>query len=142
MHSIFVNSFGQWNRFNIFKAENVHRSLFPRHANDRETDYKNFIDLNLESSFSFSRFCDWNPQDLDDAHLKGTLHALLKQKWLNETLKWIQYAKTWQHNIPTKYFFLSASVSLAIVSLMESQSSLLFTRWVRIQEIAFFLNYF
>lgn len=119
-------------RFNIFKAENIHRSLFPKHETDRQTDYQNFIDLNLESSFSFSRFCDWSAQDLDDTHLKGTFHALLKQKWLNETLKWIQHAKTWQHNIPSRYLLLSASVSLAIISLMESESSLLFTRWVRI----------
>ncbi|XP_055326656.1 chromatin-remodeling ATPase INO80 isoform X2 [Sitodiplosis mosellana] len=119
-----------YNRFNMFKAENVQRSLFPQNPTDREVDYENVIDLNLGNSFSFSRFCDWSPQDLEDTHLKGTLVALIKQNWMNDTLKWIQHAKTWNQNIPSKYLLLTASVSLAIVSLIESEHSLIFTRWV------------
>lgn len=119
-----------WFSFNIFNAENAHRSLFPKDETDRDIVYKNFIDLNVSSTFSFSRFCDLSPTDIDDAHLKGTFNALLKQNWMNETLKWIQYAKTWNQSIPSKYLFLSASVSLAIISLIESNHGLIFTKWV------------
>lgn len=117
-------------RFNIFKGENIQRSLFPKTSADRNVDYDNFIDLNMGSSFSFSRFCDLSPQDMEYTNLKGTFYALLRQKRMNVTLKWLEYATTWQQSIPLRYLFLSASVSLAIISLIESNPRLFFTRWV------------
>lgn len=122
--------FSSQSRFNIFKAENIQRSLFPKHRSDPDIDYANFIDLNMDGNFSFSRFCDWSPQEMENIHSKGIFHALLKQNWINETLKWLQYAKTWQYKIPTKYLLLSASVSLSIISLIESNHSLIFTQYV------------
>lgn len=129
------------NRLNIFKAENIQRSLFPKDSTDRNVDYKNFIDLNMGSNFSFSRFCDWSPQDLENTHLKGTLYALLKQKWMNETHKWLEHAKTWQQSIPSKYLFFSASASLAIVSLIESNPDLFFTRWASQSFASYFFKF-
>lgn len=117
-------------RFNVFKAENIQRSLFPKDETDKNVDYKNFIDLNLGSDFSFSRFCDWSPQEMEDFHLKSTFYALLKQISNQKTLAWLQYAQTWDYPIPTKYWFLSASISLSLISLMESHHNLFFTRWV------------
>lgn len=51
-------------RFSIFKAENVHRSVFPNHASDGSINYRSFIDLN-DSTFSFSRFCNVDAIDVE-----------------------------------------------------------------------------
>lgn len=96
----------------------------------------------MGSNFSFSRFCDWSPQDLENTHLKGTLYALLKQKWMNETHKWLEHAKTWQQSIPSKYLLFSASVSLAIISLIESNPDLFFTRWASQLFASFYFLFF
>lgn len=51
--------------FNIFKSENVHRSIFPKNNSDSSVDYQNYIDLNADSGFSFSRFCNLSPNDME-----------------------------------------------------------------------------
>lgn len=93
-------------------------------------NYKHVIDLNLNSGFSFSRFCDWSPQEMEEIHLKSTFNTFLKQHLIQNRLQWLQRAKTWQYSIPSKYLFLSASVSLSIMSLIESHPDLFFTQWV------------
>lgn len=118
-------------RFNIFKSENVHRSLFPLDASDSDIDYKNYIDLNTESDFSFSRFCDLSPQEIEDVHLTGTFCTFLRQNLRNKFLRQLQHSMTWGTPIPLNRLFFEASHSLSIFSLMESHSDLLFTRWVR-----------
>lgn len=112
--------------------ENIQRSLFPKHDTDRKVNYINVIDLNLGSNFSFSRFCDWSPNEMENVHLRSTFYALVQQNLIQKTLAWLQYAKTWNYAIPLKYLLLTASTSLPIISLIESHRSLFFTRWVRL----------
>lgn len=61
------------NRFSIFKAENVHRSVFPSHKNDGSIHYRSFIDLN-DSTFSFSRFCNVDAIDVERLAHAGLIY--------------------------------------------------------------------
>lgn len=117
-------------RFNIFKSENVHRSLFAADSSERSKDGKCFVDLNLDSGFSFSRFCDWSPQEIEDLHLNNIFYALLKHNSFQKTLTCLGYADTWNYPISTKHLLLTASISMKIMSLMTSNHSLFFTHWV------------
>lgn len=119
-------------RFNVFKAEHIQRSLFSTESNDTSNDSKCFVDLNLGSCFSFSRFCDWSPQEIEDTHLKSTFYALSKQNSMHKLLTWLEYANTWNYPISTKYLLLTASISLKIMSLITTNHSLLFTRGVSV----------
>lgn len=53
-----------YNKFSIFKCENVQRSLFP------EDSEGSFVD----SAFSFSRFCDLTPNEVQGLTLGGLLY--------------------------------------------------------------------
>lgn len=62
-----------YNKFNVFKAENVHRSLFPTDSTTRLVDYTKRIEL--ISAFSFSRFCDLSPDELDKLKILGLIYT-------------------------------------------------------------------
>lgn len=91
------------------------------------------MDLNLGSSFSFSRFSNWSPQEIEDMHMKSTFYALFKQDSFQKILTWLEYANTWDYPIPKKYLLLTASISLKIISLMTTNRNLFFTRWVSLK---------
>lgn len=116
-------------RFNIFKSENVHRSIFPRDQSDSEESYKNCIDLNTQSAFSFSRFCDLSPSEIENIHSTSLFGTHARQNRVTELLKQLQNTLTWDRVVPYSRLFYQASISFAIISLMESHSDLLFTRW-------------
>lgn len=85
-----------YNRFNVFKAENVHRSVWPRDITDSAADYCNYVDLNATNEggcFSFIRFCDVSPAEVENIHLKGSfgMHTRLEQ-----TLERLNHVITWQ----------------------------------------------
>lgn len=62
-----------YNRFSIWKAENIHRSLFPMHTTDSDINYPNYIDLNMNNGFSFTRFCDLSVGDVEKIALAGLI---------------------------------------------------------------------
>lgn len=117
-------------RFNIFKCENVHRSIFPVDHTDSNVEYRNYIDLNADNTFSFSRFCYLSPQEIEDIYITGTLCALLRQNIVKELLKQIQYALTWDGPVSNNRLFYRASNKLPIISIMESNYDLIFTHQV------------
>lgn len=51
-----------FNKFNIFKAENIHRSLFP------DEDYKEI------GTFSFARFADLSPCEMESMTIGGLIY--------------------------------------------------------------------
>lgn len=63
-----------YNRFSIWKAENIHRSLFPMHATDSDINYPNYIDLNMNNGFSFTRFCDLSVGEVEKIALAGLIY--------------------------------------------------------------------
>lgn len=117
-------------RFNIFKCENVHRSIFPVDRSDSNVEYKNYIDLNADSTFSFSRFCNLSPREIEDIHITGTFCTLLRQNFVKELLKHMQYAQTWDRPVSTNRLLFEASNKLPIISIMETNHDLIFTRQV------------
>lgn len=121
------------NRFNIFQCENVHRSLFPTDATDSDVEYKSYIDLNAGNAFSFSRFCNLSPQEIANIHHSSTFGQLVRERLMREVLVRLQNNMEWKRSVPLAQLFLEASLSLPILSLIESNSDLLFTRWVSIQ---------
>lgn len=60
------------NKFNIFKAENVQRSLFPTDGTQKLVDYTK--KLELISAFSFARFCDLSPGEMEKLRVQGLIY--------------------------------------------------------------------
>uniref|UniRef100_A0A1B0DNK0 Chromatin-remodeling ATPase INO80 n=1 Tax=Phlebotomus papatasi TaxID=29031 RepID=A0A1B0DNK0_PHLPP len=62
------------NWFNVFKAENVQRSLFPRHKSDKIVDYSTKLELGLQSGFSFMRFTRMCPDEAEQHGVAGLIY--------------------------------------------------------------------
>lgn len=60
-------------RFNIFKAEHIHRTLFRKHKSDNTVSYQRYIDLN-DNTFSFARFCQLEVIELERITLGGLIY--------------------------------------------------------------------
>lgn len=63
-----------YNRFSIFKMEYTHRSVFPRTKTDRSEDYARYIDLNVDRGFSFMRFLNISPDEMEKLTLGGLIY--------------------------------------------------------------------
>lgn len=118
-----------YNRFNIFKAENVHRSVFPKDKADCTIDYKHYIDLNADSGFSFIRFCDLSPQDVENFYSGDVFWSLKGHQTFKELLKKVYHLINWADHMPQRYIFLTVSLSLRVLRFMKSIKELLFTKW-------------
>jgi chromatin-remodeling ATPase INO80 len=63
-----------YNKFSVFKADHVQNSLFPKSTGNRSTDYASYMDLNSDSSFSFTRFMDLNVGEIEMLTLGGLIY--------------------------------------------------------------------
>lgn len=97
---------------------------------DANVEYRNYIDLNADNTFSFSRFCNLSPREIEDIHITGTFCTLLRQNFVKELFKQIQYAQTWDRPVSTNCLLFEASNKLPIISVMETNHDLIFTRQV------------
>lgn len=61
-------------RFSIWKAENVHRSTFPLFTADNDVNYANYVDLNVDDTFSFTRFCGLSAGEVEKVTLGGLIY--------------------------------------------------------------------
>lgn len=121
-----------YNRFNIFKAENVHRSVWPRDSTDTAADYSNYVDLNASADggcFSFTRFCDVSPAEAENIHANGALGTHTR---LQQTLEHLIHVSTWQNGVTPMGRCLLLIVTLQLHRLRHSQwkRDLLFTKHV------------
>lgn len=116
-----------YNRFNVFRAENVQNSLFPLDASDADDEYRRFIDLNTESGFSFSRFCDWSSGEIDSIHSDDKYSELLRYMALREVKQKLVYSNVWNAPIAARHLLLSVAASMPIEALIEWESRLIFT---------------
>lgn len=108
----------------------MHRSIFPVDQSDSNVEYRNYLDLNADNTFSFSRFCNLSPREIEDIHITGTFCALFRQSFMKGLLKQIQYAQTWDRPVSNNRLFFRASNKLPIISILESNLDLIFTRQV------------
>lgn len=112
----------------MFKNENIHRSIFSNGVNNsKEANDKNYVDFNVNSSFSFIRFCDYSPSEMTCLHSNILLWQFINCKSHKEVLRNILHALTWQKPIFVKHLLLLAS---KVAALIESKSELIFTDWV------------
>lgn len=65
-----------YNRFNIFKAENVQKCLFEKNTQNKSEYYPRYIDVGLDCAFSFTRFIDLTPNDIENVTLVGLIGLL------------------------------------------------------------------
>lgn len=63
-----------YNRFCIYQSENIQRSLFPHSVLSASVDYPRYEDLNLNSAFSFTRFCDLTPGEIQKVAIGGLIY--------------------------------------------------------------------
>ncbi|XP_055384468.1 chromatin-remodeling ATPase INO80 [Condylostylus longicornis] len=95
-----------YNRFSIFKAEHIHRSIFEKFSTDKNINYKNYIDLNLSSSFSWSRFTNHSPKEIEDSTLNGLLLLLENVRKFNEFLPILAYRYNWLNSLRSSKYLL------------------------------------
>ncbi|XP_030374870.1 chromatin-remodeling ATPase INO80 [Scaptodrosophila lebanonensis] len=80
-----------YNRFNIFKSAHIQQSLFGGSYEDR----------NVNSCFSFTRFCDLSLADMEDVTLNGLITFLLHYRRVLVKYALLAYRRQWwafQHN--------------------------------------------
>lgn len=112
----------------MFTNENIHRSIFSNGTNNpKDANDKNYVDINVNSSFSFSRFCDYGPNEMTCLHSNILLWQFINCKSREDVLRNILNALTWQKPIFVKHLFLLAS---KVAALIESKSELIVTNWV------------
>ncbi|KAH8277069.1 hypothetical protein KR026_004774 [Drosophila bipectinata] len=70
-----------YNRFNIFKSEYMQRSLWE--------------DVNVDSAFGFTRFCDLSVGDMVDVTLNGLITFLLHYRVILEKYPLLAYRREW-----------------------------------------------
>ncbi|XP_055594739.1 chromatin-remodeling ATPase INO80 [Uranotaenia lowii] len=83
-----------FNRFNIFKTENVQRSLFSN-KDGSKTNYSAIDDLNVENCFSFTRFCSISPDEVEKLVLEGLIYFIQHVYKFNEYLKLLHNRWVW-----------------------------------------------
>lgn len=120
-----------YNRFNIFKAENVHRSVWPRDITDTAADYTNYVDLNASTDggcFSFTRFCDVSPADVENIHLNCAIGSMGHTR-LEQTMERLNHVITWQNGATHvgKCFLLIVTLQLHRLRYSLRKRGLLFT---------------
>lgn len=87
-----------YNRFCIYKVENVQRSLFPPHKDDAKVNYTNYVDLNQSSAFSFSRFIDLSPHEIESIALAGLIYYFQHCQTLSNSYLQLLYRLKWSWN--------------------------------------------
>ncbi|XP_055921969.1 chromatin-remodeling ATPase INO80 [Eupeodes corollae] len=96
-----------YNRFNIFKTEHVQRSLFYEKPRKKSQQYPKYVDVGLDSAFSFSRFCDFSPKDIEDMTVAGLIGFLKNYlKTLREYADYAYRLEWWENYSPTKTMLL------------------------------------
>ncbi|XP_058835212.1 chromatin-remodeling ATPase INO80 isoform X2 [Topomyia yanbarensis] len=82
------------NRFNIFKCENVHRSVIENNDGSR-MDYVSFQHGSTSNTFSFTRLCSISPIDMEKLALGGLIHFFQHLYRWHEYLKLLHYRWIW-----------------------------------------------
>ncbi|XP_053689861.1 chromatin-remodeling ATPase INO80 [Sabethes cyaneus] len=75
-----------YNRFNIFKCENVFTSIFGN-SDGSAVNYPNMQHLNVNDTFSFSRFLHLSPSEIEKLTLNGLIY------YFNHVYQWHEYLK-------------------------------------------------
>ncbi|XP_037942615.1 chromatin-remodeling ATPase INO80-like [Teleopsis dalmanni] len=101
-----------YNRFLIYKAEHVHRSMFsePKANNIQKSgeNYSRYIDLNVSDDccFSFTRLSDISPKNLEDMTVGGLISSLQHYRFLLIFYKLLSYRRLWWTNYKPSRFQL------------------------------------
>lgn len=98
--------------FNVFKSEYIHRSIFPKHSTDTEVEYQRFVDLNADHCFSFSRFCNLSPQEIEDIFHCGTFEILKSFSRFKKSLQKLYNTQLWRNTVPTSGLLLLPTVDI------------------------------
>ncbi|GAB0098739.1 Chromatin-remodeling ATPase INO80 [Sergentomyia squamirostris] len=83
------------NKFNVFKAENVHLSVFPRQQRDKFVDYEVDVMLNRETTFSFARFCRLSPDEVEKHGVAGMIFFLKFIRLRIKLLQLLRHRSVW-----------------------------------------------
>ncbi|XP_037038168.1 chromatin-remodeling ATPase INO80 isoform X2 [Bradysia coprophila] len=84
-----------FNKFSIYNANTIHRSLTPHHADDSSVEYTRHVDLNIGNGFSFTRFCDISPHEFEKFSIDGLIFMLQRCEHLFRLLLLLAYRSQW-----------------------------------------------
>lgn len=120
-----------YNRFNIFKTENVHRTIFPIDKSDKNADYSRFIDLNKngQGGFSFSRLSGLSPEDIENIHENEFSEFVRRFRNIKSQTNHITHRMLWNENISLKHLFLAVAIRLQCLKKSQWKNDFLFTKW-------------
>lgn len=106
-----------YNKFSIFKAENVQRSLFPRQ--------KGFIDVH--SAFAFSRLINLSPAEIEQLALGGLIYYLENCQQADVLSELLSYRLKWWLPNDLRNLLLEPTLSRPVNDHNSIISGLLFT---------------
>lgn len=120
-----------YNRFNVFKAENVHRSTFPRSESDRAVEYNRFVDLNSggNGGFSFARLCGLSAEDVEATHSDRFREFVRSFETIRSQAERLDHRELWGESNPLRLLLLTAALRMQCLKFSQWKRDLLFTRW-------------
>lgn len=89
-----------YNKFNIYKVENVQRSLFPDEDEEKRGS----------GAFSFTRFCDLSPNEVENLTLGGLLYFLLHCLGYEAKMKLIHHRRSWWGQKTSHFLLLEPTI--------------------------------
>jgi DNA helicase INO80 len=103
-----------YNKFNIWKVENIQRSLFPNEDDD----------AGMNSTFSFIRFCDLSPNEIENLTLGGLLYFLLHCLSSEAKNKLLNYRKCLWNQPGSRFLILEPTVEKLNKNFLSADSLL------------------
>lgn len=86
--------------------------------------------MNADSGFSFTRFCDLSPYDIERIFHGGTYETLQHINKTTECLEKLNHLLHWSDTLPIKSWLLVPSIQLNQLY-YSTLENLIFTYWVR-----------
>lgn len=85
-----------YNRFSIYKAENVHRAMFPKQKGEKSVKYCRYVDLSYDNAFSFVGISGLTPCEVERLTLGGLIYYFNSFKTLqNRSILLAHRSKWW-----------------------------------------------
>uniref|UniRef100_A0A336MQW6 Chromatin-remodeling ATPase INO80 n=1 Tax=Culicoides sonorensis TaxID=179676 RepID=A0A336MQW6_CULSO len=98
-----------YNKFSIYKAENVHKDMFPRQKGDKTVKYCRYVDLSYTNAFGFAGITDLTPGEIEKLTLGGLIYYFQNCKSLKKRLELLVHRRKWWSNTNKKAILLEPS---------------------------------
>lgn len=84
-----------YNKFSIYKAENVHRAMFPKQKGEKNVKYCRYVDLSYDNGFSFVGISGLTPNEVERLALGGLIYYFKSNQTLQKRCVLLAHRRKW-----------------------------------------------